>query len=286
MSYDVEKNKIKKNLYVKMGRHKYRKSYCAPCVPCNTQVGNGLLNIAGIAAKANGRLDPIGKESLELFDALFPVVPVTGGVQPATESDLYDIFTNVAFNVTYYNCATCAPEYACASSTICAEFTKYTNYVISTGMDVLRLTSFCFPETQGYLNYTSGSTPGSATYALYQFNVTLNSLLEALTLNCTGTDPSPLFACAPVPVTPQVMPPAVKIPAGAPIQIKPHDAKNKTAGGGCSGFASATDPKAGCACAGEEAPQESKQQPEKKKGRIANIFSKLRKKVSNKSSDA
>lgn len=267
-----------------MGRkgHKYHKSYCAPCVPCNTQVGNGLLNIAGIAAKANGRLDPIGKESLELFDALFPVTPVTGGVQPATTSDLYALFTNPTFNVTYYNCATCAPENQCASNTICAEFTKYTNYVISTGMDVLRLTSFCFPETQGYLNYTQPVADPSTffsnpTYQLYEFNVTLNTLLNALTLNCT-TGVNPLFACAP-PVTPHVMPPAVKIPAAA-IQIKPHDAKN--AKGGCGGFASSVQ--ADCACAGDA--KEEKKEPEKKKGRIANIFSKLRKKVSNKSSDA
>jgi hypothetical protein len=270
-----------------MGRksHRYQKSYCAPCVPCNTQVGNGLLNIAGIAAKANGRLDPIGKESLELFDALFPVTPVAGGVQPATNSELYALFASPAFNVTYYNCATCAPEYQCASNTICAEFTKYTNYVISTGMDVLRLTSFCFPETQAYLNYSSSfptTIPATLfsnpTYQLYEFNVTLNVLLNALTLNCTGA--TPLFACTPV--TPKVMPPAVSIPAGAPIQIKPHDAKN--AKGGCSGFASSVQ--ADCACAGDEAPKEEKKEPEKKKGRIANIFSKLRKKVSNKSSDA
>ena len=262
-----------------MGRHHHkRRKSCAPCVPCETQVGNGLLNIAGIAMKdtLNHGLDKIGKTSLVLFDAIFP--PPTGATNAVAASAPYTWYNVTGFNLDGYTCVACPPECP-TTQTI---FTNYVNYIISTGLDVTRLIDCCFT---GNSNMT---IVPSATNAVINFNATLVDLINAASGYCNPVVASSYYAgnaYARNPVTPQVFPPAVRIASAVPpppqvVQAQVHNATNV---------------QADCACAGDAAPVEAKAEvkaqaeppkPEKKKGRIANIFSKLRKKVSNKSTDA
>jgi hypothetical protein len=303
-----------------MGRKCYRKSKCAPCVPCETQVGNGLLNIAGIASKTipattafpatGGQLNPIATTALYLFGALYTTGP-TAADNPVNDP-FYANFTNpTTYNLSNYLCGTCPPDEC--SNTTQAQFTSYVNYIISTGMDVSRLLTVCYGTNQLTNNTNTQNglwTQAQQQQAISNFNNELINLINALNVNCTNSTnqgpsccpPQPYYHhnnCGPYyhdnhyyyhahnaapPVTPAVLPPSVHIPAyarrAAPephaLAVQPHNAN------------------AGCGCAGEPAPAtESKveaktetKQPEKKKSRILNIFSKLRKKVSNKSSDA
>ena len=162
-----------------MGR-KHKKSKCPPCVPYETQVGNGLLNIAAIASKAGGALDVIGRSSLEMFDILFSA----GGQDPATSSDLYTSMNSTVYDVSKYICGDCPVTIPCDTTNQDIVVTNYINYVISTGMNVMRLLDLAYCNT----------TNETIAIGIVAFGKVVADLVELVKQKCSvpPTPPAPL----------------------------------------------------------------------------------------------